>query len=193
MKLGYGHVQDNVFEKYQDYFGLFSSIHFPYDEAQVKIIIYQLFNYSKIDIRNQEKIIEQARTVHRIACAENNSDYSILLFELIVSIFLYLAPDTELRVIPEINRATYPSLESYLGRDLLKLLKRLEDSTIRNEPLEVDRINGYLRCEETINLSYHYLYSLFSKETKYSDFWIEGSEEELEICRRFIAMKRLLT
>ena len=92
LKLDYGNIQNNVLEKYQDYFRLFSSIHFPNDEERVKEIIFILFKYSRIDIRNQEKLVEQARTMHRIACTKNNSDYSILLFELLVSIFSYPQP-----------------------------------------------------------------------------------------------------
>ncbi len=192
LKLGYGDIQNNVLEKYQDYFGLFSNIHFPDDENKVKEIIFNLFKYSKIDIRNQEKMIEQARTVHRIVCPENNSDYSILLFELIVSIFLHLAPDTDLKVIPEINRTTYGGLDKSLGQDFLNLLKKLEDSTDGNRQLEGNITDGYLKCNKTINLSFYYLYSLFSKETKYAGKIIKDSAEELEICRKFIEMKRLL-
>ncbi|MCM1216818.1 MAG: KAP family NTPase [Lachnospiraceae bacterium] len=192
LKLSYGDIQNNVLEKYQDYFRLFSNIHFPDDENRVKEIIFNLFKYSKIDIRNQEKMIEQARTVHRIVCPENNSDYSILLFELIVSFFLHLAPGTDLKVIPEINRVTYGGLDKYLGQDFLNLLKELEDSTDGNGQLEGNITDGYLKCNKTINLTFYYLYSLFSKETKYAGRIIKGSAEELEICRKFIKMKRLL-
>lgn len=192
VKLDYGNVQTNVWEKYQDYFKLFSSIHFPDDENKVKEIIFNLFKYSKIDIRNQEKLIEQARTVHRIVYPENDSDYSILLFELIVSIFLHLVPNTALRVIPEINQATYVGLDKSLGQDFLNLLKKLEDSTDGNRQLDGNITEGYLECNKTINLSFYYLYSLFSKETKYAGNRIKNSAEELEICRKFIEMKKLL-
>ncbi len=193
LKLGYGDIQNNVWEKYQDYFGLFSSIHFPDNEDQVKEIIFDLFRYSEIGIRNQEKLIEQARTVHRIVCTENNSDYSILLFELIVSIFLHLAPNTGLRVIPDINRATYGGLETSLGKNLLNLLEGLEDSSDGNMQLDGNITNGYLECNKTINLTFYYLYSLFSKNTKYAGDRIKGDTEELEICKKFIEMKKLLT
>lgn len=193
LKLDYGDIQNNVWEKYQNYFGLFSNIHFPNNENKVKEIIFDLIKYSKIDIRNQEKIIEQARTIHRIVCTENNSDYSILLFELIVSIFMYLAPNTELRVIPEINRATYGGLEKSLGKDFLNLLEILEDSTNGNKNLDGDITYGYIECNKTINLSFYYLYSLFSKETKFAGNMIKGSAEELEICRKFINIKKLFT
>ncbi|MCM1048762.1 MAG: KAP family NTPase [Clostridiales bacterium] len=193
LKLDYGNVQTNVWEKYQDYFKLFSSVHFPNDENKVKEIIFNLFKYSKIDIRNQEKLIEQARTVHRIVYPENDSDYSILLFELIVSIFLHLVPNIALRVIPEINRVTYVGLDKSLGQDFLNLLKKLEDSTDGNRQLDGNITEGYLECNKTINLSFYYLYSLFSKETKYAGNRIKNSAEELEICRKFIEMKKLLT
>ncbi len=106
---------------------------------------------------------------------------------------MYLAPDTELRVIPEINRTTYGGLDEALGQDFLKLLKELEDSTNGNKQLDGNITDGYLECNKTINLSFYYLYSLFSKETKYAGNRIKGSAEELEICRKFIETKRLLT
>lgn len=193
LKLDYGDVQNNVWEKYQDYFGLFSNIHFPNDKDTVKEITFGLFKSSKIDIRNQEKLIEQARTVHRMICSENNSDYSILLFELIVSIFIYLAPDVELKVIPEINRVTYGGLDRCLGQDLLQLLKDLENSINGNRRLDGVVTKGDIECNKAINLSFYYLYSLFSEEVKFAGDRIKGSDEELEICRKFIEIKRLLT
>lgn len=144
-------------------------------------------------IRNQEKMVEQAKIIHRIICNENSSDYSILLVELIVSIFLYLTPNTHLKVIPEINRATYGGLDNSLGKDFLKLLKELENNTNGNKQLEGNITKGYLECNKTINLSFYYLYSLFSKETKYAGNMVKGSTEELEICRKFIDMKMILT
>lgn len=193
LKLDYGDIQDNVFEKYQDYFKLFSAIHFPDDEVNVKEIIINLFRYSIIDIRNQEKLIEQARTLHRMVCSEDNSDYSILLFELIVSIFLYLAADTELKVIPEINRTSYSNLDNRLGQNLLNLLKELENSIDGNRRLDGNITKGDIECNKAINLSFYYLYSLFSTEVKFAGDRIKGSDEELEICRKFIEIKRLLT
>lgn len=193
LKLDFGDVQDNICEKYQDYFKLFSAIHFPDDEINVKDIIINLFRCSIIDIRNQEKMIEQARTIHRMVCSEKNSDYSILLFELIVSIFTYVAPDDELQVIPEINRVTYKGLDSRLGQDLFNLLKELENSINGNRTLDGVITKGDIECNKAINLSFYYLYSLFSKEIKFAGDRIKGSDEELEICRKFIEMKRLLT
>lgn len=193
LKLDYGDIQDNVFEKYQDYFKLFSAIHFPDDEVNVKEIIINLFRYSIIDIRNQEKLIEQARTLHRMVCSEDNSDYSILLFELIVSIFLYLTADTELKVIPEINRTSYSNLDKRLGQNLLNLLKELENSIDGNRRLDGNITKGDIECNKAINLSFYYFYSLFSTEVKFAGDRIKGSDKELEICRKFIEIKRLLT
>lgn len=192
LKLDYGDIQNNVWEKYQNYFGLFSSIHFPDNKDQVKEIIFDLLKYSKIDIRNQEKLIEQARTVHRIVCSENISDYSILLFELILSIFMYLAPNIELKVIPEINRVTYGGLDKCLGQDFLNLLKGLENNIVGNRKLDGDITNGYLECNKTINLSFYYLYSIFSCVTKYAGNRVNGSAAELEICKKFYKMKIIL-
>lgn len=193
LKLDYGDIQNNAWKKYQNYFGLFSSVHFPNNEDNVKEIIFNLFKHSNIDIRNQEKMIEQARTIHRLICKETNSDYSILLFELIVSFFLYLAPNTELRAIPEINRGTYHGLDNSLGQNFHNLLKELEDSTDGNTHLYGNMAKGHFDCNKTINLSFYYLYSLFSKETKYAGNMINGSAEELEICKKFVNMKMILT
>lgn len=192
LKLDYGSTQDNIWEKYQDYFGLFSNKHFSDDGYNVKEIVLKLFKYSKIDIRNQEKIIERARTIHKLACSENDADYSILLFELLVSIFSYITPGTELRVLPEINRATYGGLDNRLGHELLNLLKELENDTKGNKYLEGNITYGNIECERTINLTYYYLYSLFSKDTKYGGNRIENSAEELNICQRFIEIAQLL-
>lgn len=191
LKLDYGNIQNNAWEKYQDYFGLFSGIHFPDDEDRVKEIIFNLFKCSKIDIRNQEKLIEQTRTLHKIVCTENNSDYSILLFELLVSIFSYLAPNTDLRALPEINQATYIGLDKSLGKDLLNLLKGLENDT--NGNTQICGTNTYFECNKTINLSYYYLYALLSAKNKYGGDKTEDIVKELEICRKFIELRKLLT
>lgn len=193
LKLDYGSTQDNVWEKYHHYFGLFSNKHFPDDEYNVREIVLRLFKYSKIDIRNQEKIIEKTRTVHKLACPENDADYSILLFELLISIFSYAAPGTELKILPEINRVTYNGLDNKLGYELFNLLKELENDTTGNKHLEGNITHGSIECKRTINLTYHYLYSLLSKETKYGGDRIENSANELNICQRFIEINQLLT
>lgn len=189
LKLDYGSTQDNVWEKYQYYFKLFSDKHFPDDAYNVKKIVLKLFKYSKIDIRNQEKIIERTRTIHKLVCPENNADYSILLFELLVSIFSYVAPSTELKALPKINDATYVDLENNLGKELFDLLNELANSI----PLAQNSENNinYYKNIPTLNNTYFYLYSLFTEETKcnaYSEY-----DDEIKICQKFIEITQLLT
>ena len=193
LKLDYGSTQDNVWEKYHHYFGLFSNNHFPDDEYNVREIVLKLFKYSKIDIRNQEKIIERIRTIHKLVCPENNADCSILLFELLVSIFLYKSPNIELKILPEINRVTYSGVDNSLGKELFNLLKELENDTTGNKHLEGNITHGSIECKRTINLTYYYLYTLFSKETKYAGNRIRNSAEELKVCQKFIEIAQLLT
>lgn len=197
LRLDYGNTQDNVWEKYQDYFGLFSNKHFPDDEYNVREIVFKLLKYSKIDIRNQEKIIERTKTIHKLACSENDADYSILLFELLVSIISYAIPytstDTTLTNLTEINHVTHSDLESSLNKNLFGLLKELENDTKGNKHLEGNIIHGSIECKRTINLTYYYLYSLFSKETKYAGDRIKNSAEGLKICQKFIEITELLT
>lgn len=193
LKLDYGNTQDNVWEKYQYYFRLFSGKHFPDDVYNVKAIVLKLFKYSKIDIRNQEKIIERIRTIHKLVCPENNADYSILLFELLVSIFSYTDPYTGLKNLPEINHSQYSDLDNRLGKELFNLLKELENDTTGNKHLESNITHGSIECKRTINLTYYYLYTLFSKETKYAGDRIRNSAEGLKICQKFIEITQLLT
>lgn len=193
LKLDYGSTQDNVWEKYHHYFGLFSNNHFPDDEYNVREIVLKLFKYSKIDIRNQEKIIERIRTIHKLVCPENNADCSILLFELLVSIFLYKSPNIELKILPEINRVTYSGVDNSLGKELFNLLKELENDITGNKHLEGNITHGSIECKRTINLTYYYLYTLFSKETKYAGNRIRNSAEELKVCQKFIEIAQLLT
>lgn len=193
LKLDYGNTQDNVWEKYHHYFGLFSNNHFPDDEYNVREIVLKLFKYSKIDIRNQEKIIERIRTINKLVCPENNADCSILLFELLVSIFLYKSPNIELKILPEINRVTYSGVDNSLGKELFNLLKELENDITGNKHLEGNITHGSIECKRTINLTYYYLYTLFSKETKYAGNRIRNSAEELKVCQKFIEIAQLLT
>ena len=76
---------------------------------------------------------------------------------------------------------------------MFNLLKELENDTTGNKHLEGNITHGSIECKRTINLTYHYLYSLLSKETKYGGDRIENSANELNICQRFIEINPLLT
>ena len=84
-------------------------------------------------------------------------------------------------------------MDNSLGKELFNLLKELENDTTGNKHLEGNITHGSIECKKTINLTYYYLYTLFSKETKYAGNRIRNSTEELKVCQKFIKITQLLT
>lgn len=83
VELSNGIINKSYWEKYKSYFNKFTVGGWGYYEKEINKIIPALF--MGIDIRQQEKIMEKANTVHSIIC-DDKVDISVLIFEVMYEI-----------------------------------------------------------------------------------------------------------
>lgn len=122
VSLDKGKVTESFFEKYNAYISLFNNVAHENTEVMNELITYI---FSDIDIRTQEKLIEKAETIHKLVCNEK-LDISVMCYELMWTTFSYRCKTTNLDWVARINNTSFPYIEEYIGKELLRYLKELE-------------------------------------------------------------------
>lgn len=141
-----GKVSQTVFEKYQEYFGMFSEK--SEEDRNYLIKLYQNI-YQGIDIRTQEKLISRARLVHHIVCKDQEKDIALLCFELL---WIFLNNRQQQNVIYDLvlnNEFTYSQVSELLGKNLADYLKKIE-SELGGGVTTIYNGMSYRKLEETV-------------------------------------------
>lgn len=193
LKLDYGNIQDNVWDKYSVYFEMFNGIYYD-DENEVRNTIQKVFDAAQFDIREKEKIIEKATTIQKLICDEK-CDYSIMLLEMFIMIFATSRKkngDAEsLDILASINSSNYVGLGISIGTQLLNTFKSIEKSCRNGTHHRGTR--NFIECESSVAVAFCLLNEIYSdKDNTYGDPDIEKYKKEIEICKRFERYRKLL-
>lgn len=92
--LDVGNVSVPFEEKYSGYFSKFKTM--TGSDATEFQNMYEMI-YSGLDIRTQEKLIEEASLLHSIICKDDQADSSLMLFEILWTGVTYLTGSTDLK------------------------------------------------------------------------------------------------
>lgn len=127
-KIGVGKTQKSVMEKFEDYFQAFLNY------SEVDDTLAEFLQLSELDVRTIEKLMEKCKLVHGLVCDREVSN-SVLLYEVMCTVLEHIglnpkdrtkasrAYGRDLYWIPDINLATYGSLEECIGKEMLQFLK----------------------------------------------------------------------
>lgn len=138
-----GVLQKTIEEKYDSFF---QYIKYNNDSERNELIttIQKLFDYAKVDIRNQEKIIEKITLINSILF-EKNLRPELVLYEMVILISRFSATQKkdeygkyryydDLDWIIKINQSNVLYIETYIPTTFLNYLKSLYTQTInKNE------------------------------------------------------------
>lgn len=188
-KLGVGETQKSVMEKFVEYFQCFSD----YDDVNKTLV--DFLQRSELDIRTVEKLMEKCKLVHGLVCDRVVSS-SVLLYEVMCTVLAYLGTNPknkekgsayygrDLYWIPDINMATYSSLDECIGKEMLQFLKDLVTCAVGTTVY-------YTQNQRSINMypegkCIGYMDIILSRRRKLR--FAEETEEiqyEIEVCRNF--------
>ena len=123
-----GNLNASFRVKYKEYFDNFFEI-----SEDEQVLLDELFTiiFKDIDIRTQEKLIYRAKLIHEILYNNEKLNPGLLCFELLWVGFTYINYRSDLRWIPEINKATYSGLKEKIGKKSEDFLKNCEKSVGR--------------------------------------------------------------
>lgn len=124
-----GTIDDKFKEKYKSYFDKFAICNMD-DIYQFQDLFVKLF--STVDIRTQEKLIKKAETIHGLVNDLEKPNIALLGFELMCVLYSFKYNGSELRWIPDINKATYSGLEERIGKQGVQYLQKIEKSVGEN-------------------------------------------------------------
>ena len=188
-KIGVGDTQKNIIEKFEDYFQNFS------DYEDIDETLVEFLKYSKLDIRTIEKLVEKCKLVHGLVCNQTVSN-SVLLYEIICTVLEYLVMNSknsisdcssygrDLYWIPDINLATYVSLDAGLGKDMIQFLKNMMTCAMGSTVYSMQHLHSINMYPEGKCVGYMDI--ILSKQKKLR--FVEETDEvkyEIEVCRNF--------
>ena len=188
-KLGVGKTQKSVLEKFEDYFQAYSNY------SDVDETLTQFFQLSKLDVRTLEKIMEKCKLIHGLVCDREVSN-SVLLYEVICTVLGHIGLNPKngkkngthygrnLYWIPDINLATYGSLDECIGKDMLEFLKNMVASAEGSTVYPIERMQSINMHPEGKCVGYMDI--ILSRKRKLR--FAEETEEikyEIDVCKNF--------
>ena len=127
LDVGKGSISEAFWERYSEYLSMFDKASNE-EMDELNKLVSALF--SDMDIRLQEKTLENCLTLHKLACT-GITDLSLLYFELIHQIALSRVPSIGyLSHLAELNRTTMKPFEEKLGNKPYEYLKTLEKMSV---------------------------------------------------------------
>ncbi len=188
-KVGVGETQKSVMEKFEEYFGSFSN-YSDIDETLVEFL-----RLSELDIRTIEKIVEKCKLVHGLVC-EREVSSSVLLYEIMCAILEYLGSNPsrgkkeytgygrDLYWIPDINLATYGSLDECISKEMLQFLKDKVSFAEGSTVYSMQNLRSINMYPEGICIGYMDINLSHKKKLRFAEE-TEDIRYEIEVCKNF--------
>lgn len=188
-KIGVGRTQKSVTEKFEDYFQAFSNY------SDVDDTLAEFLQLSGLDIRTIEKLMEKCKLVHGLVCNREVSN-SVLLYEIICIVLEYIGLNSkdgskdwrvygkDLYWVPDINLATYSSLDKCVGKEMVQFLKDMvtcaEGTTVYSlQHMQSINMHPQGKCVGYMDINLSRRKKLrFENET-------EEIKYEIEVCKNF--------
>lgn len=188
-KVGVGETQKSIMEKFEEYFGSFSN-YSDIDETLVEFL-----RLSELDIRTIEKIVEKCKLVHGLVC-EREVSSSVLLYEIMCTILEYLGSNPsrgkkeytgygrDLYWIPDINLATYGSLDECIRKEMLQFLKDKVSFAEGSTVYSMQNLRSINMYPEGICIGYMDINLSHKKKLRFAEE-TEDIRYEIEVCKNF--------
>lgn len=190
MKLDLGQIQENIINKYDDFFSKFE------ENEMVKNNIMKLIQLCDIDIRNFDKLIAKLDLIHGMVC-DKRCSASMLLFEFIWGLMKFKTSQAcvedisnigyfnSLYWIPEIDKRTYAGLNNAIGDELILFFKDIKKSVESGR--EVSSEFGFIEVvkENEIGIAWYILDVIFARTR---NFYLEDDNlyiDMIESCNKF--------
>ena len=195
--LSEGKINENINEKYKDYFEKFVDF-----SDEDKVIFDEMIKilFEGIDIRTQEKLFYRAMLVHNKIIGDEMLNSSLLCFEVMHIVFSYLCKNNNLNWLPEINSSINYEINKKIGVKRENYLKEFEKKIGKGNVVKNDFENTKrYRCIN--NNIYSYVWwiwaSVYSSNVEkmrlnyYYDNY-ECLEKEVEFAKKFKRMCEII-
>ena len=184
-KLDSGDLKGDIFEKYNSYFSMFDL------EDADKEIIEDVFNniWADVEIRSQEKAMEKAVVIHKLA-AGDCADPAVALYE-ILSVRYKGILGKSIYWIPAITKAIYPELEKMLSKKTVEYLKSIYESASTGNYMD-GSYRSYELVDNIQGRALYYIAECYPSEYKYHLIGVMEYPNALEVSKQFAEMLKIV-
>jgi len=188
-KIGVGKTQKSVMEKFEDYFQMFLNY------SDVDETLAEFLQFSELDVRTIEKLIEKCKLAHGLVCNQEVSN-SVLLYEVICTVLEYIglnpkdgAKDSrlygrDLYWVPDINLSTYVTLDKCIGKEMLQFLKDMVTCAEGTTVYPMQNMHSINMYPEGICVGYMDINLSRRRKLRFAEETDE-IKYEIEVCKNF--------
>ena len=192
LHLNNGEAQEALFEEYNEYFSLFENKYFK-DEYDVRNIVINIFDKTKLDIRQRKKAFELIQNIHKMVSTEKQ-DYSVMLFEILTIFFSFTKRENDRKRISDLAEITLPRserLKDEIGYEFYNFIRETEKNCYMHALHVVGNADYYI-CTSSVSVMFFVLKEVSLVKNTFGDKDPNKYKEELQICKVFDDYRKML-